>query len=100
MVDLVYTDDPNVGTTTTSIKNYLKGLYDNATESAPAPTFLLLVGDVAQIPAFNGTTDNHVTDLYYASWTTGDNIPDCYYGRFSATNASQLAPQIEKNAHV
>lgn len=96
LVDLVYTDDPNVGTTTTSIKNYLKGLYDNATESAPAPTFLLLVGDVAQIPAFNGTTDNHVTDLYYASWTTGDNIPDCYYGRFSATNASQLAPQIEK----
>lgn len=96
LVDLVYTDDPNVGSTTTSIRNYLKGLYDNATESAPAPTFLLLVGDVAQIPAFSGTTGSHVTDLYYACWTAGDDIPDCYYGRFSATNASQLTPQIEK----
>lgn len=96
LVDLVYTSDANVGTTTTSIKNYLKGLYDNATEASPAPTFVILVGDVAQIPTFTGNSDLHATDLYYASWTNGDNIPDCYYGRFSATNSNQLAPQIEK----
>ena len=97
LVEVAYTDDSNVGTTTTSIKNFIQSKYDNATAEDPAPTFLLLIGDVAQIPAFTGVADNgHVTDLYYATWTTGDNLPDCYYGRFSAQNVSQLTPQIEK----
>lgn len=90
-----YTDDVLVGNTTTSIKNYLKGLYDAATPSDPAPTFVLLVGDVAQVPAFNGTTETHVTDLYYCEYT-GDFLPEVYYGRFSATNVSELQPQIDK----
>ena len=97
MVDLVYTDEENVGSTTTSISRYLKGLYDNATETEPAPTYVLLVGDVAQIPAFLLTAQNtHYSDLNYVSWTTGDNIPDCYIGRFSAQNLDQLTPQISK----
>ena len=86
-----------IGTTTTAIKNYIKAEYTNATAENPAPTFVLLVGDIAQVPTFTGTTDNsHKTDLYYATWTTGDNLPDCYYGRFSAQNVNQLLPQIEK----
>lgn len=97
LVEIAYTDDSNVGTTTTTIQNFIKAKYNNATTEDPAPTFVLLIGDVAQIPAFTGVSDNsHVTDLYYATWTTGDNIPDCYYGRFSAQNVSQLTPQIEK----
>ena len=96
-VDIVYTDDANVGTTTTSIKNYIMSQYTGATATNPAPTYLLFVGDHGQVPAFSSTEQNsHVTDLYYACWTTGDNIPDCYYGRFSAQNANQLAPQINK----
>ncbi len=96
LVEIAYTDDSNVGTTTTSIKNFIQSKYDNATAENPAPTFLLLIGDVAQIPAFTGVADNgHVTDLYYATWTS-DNIPDCYYGRFSAQTVSQLTPQIDK----
>ena len=100
ITDIVYTGDQSVGTTNTSIAAYVKRQYTEATASNPAPTFLLLVGDVEQIPAFDGrhTTafDSHVTDLYYASWTDGDIIPDCYYGRFSAQNIDQLLPQIEK----
>ena len=97
LVEIAYTDDSNVGTTTTSIKNFIKAKYDNATAADPAPTFLLFVGDKEQIPAFTGQSNSgHITDLYYATWTTGDNIPDCYYGRFSAQNATQLSPQIEK----
>lgn len=95
LVEIAYTG--TIGTTTTAIKNYLKGLYDNATPENPAPTYVLLVGDQAQIPTYNGETMNsHITDLYYFTWTTGDNIPDCYYGRFSAQNLTQLTPQIEK----
>lgn len=97
MVDLVYTDESNVGNTTTSISNYLKGLYNNATESEPAPTYVLLVGDVAQLPAFQLYTSNsHYSDLNYVCWNPGDNIPDCYIGRFSAQNLEQLTPQISK----
>lgn len=96
IVDLALTNNSAVGTTTTSIKNYIKNQYTNATPSNPAPTFVLFVGDVAQIPAFNGTAGSHITDLYYTTFTTGDNLPDCYYGRFSATNATQLSPQLEK----
>ncbi len=98
IVDLVYTDDANVGTTTTSIKNYLKGLYDNATATEPAPTYVLLVGDVAQVPAFQLSSygETHYSDLSYCCWTGNDYIPDCYYGRFSAQNLNQLTPQISK----
>ncbi len=97
LTDIVYTDSAAVGTTTTSISSYIQSQYTNATASNPAPTFLLIVGDHEQVPAFAGTTaTDHITDLYYISWTSGDNIPDCYCGRFSAQNVSQLTPQIEK----
>ncbi len=92
-----YTNQANVGTTTTSIKAYLQGLYNAGTSTNPAPTFVLFVGDVAQIPAFAGTTGTHPTDLYYVTCDgTSDNIPDMYFGRFSATTVAQLQPQIDK----
>ena len=99
LTDIVYTDDPAVGTTTTSIAAYIKSQYTNATADNPAPTYVLLVGDVEQIPAFsaNNQVDNdHITDLYYFTWTDGDFLPDCYYGRFSAQTESQLSPQVNK----
>lgn len=97
ITDIVYTGSTGVGTTTTSIAAYIKSQYTNATAANPAPTYLLIVGDHEQIPAFTGTTDaDHITDLYYISWTSGDNIPDCYCGRFSAQDIAQLTPQIQK----
>ncbi|MCR4964992.1 MAG: T9SS type A sorting domain-containing protein [Bacteroidales bacterium] len=96
IVEIVST--ANIGTTTTAIKNYIAAEYTNATAANPAPTFVLFVGDIAQVPTFTGTASSaHKTDLYYATWTTGDNLPDCYYGRFSAQTLAQLTPQIEKS---
>lgn len=92
-----YTNQPNVGSTSTSIRNYLQGLYNAGTPDDPAPTFIILVGDVAQIPAFSGTTGSHPTDLYYVEYTGGsDYIPEAYIGRFSATNLNELLPQLHK----
>ena len=88
-----YTDNSNVGTTTTSIKDYLKGLYNNPPSGYSPPLYVLLVGDVAEIPSFQ--MSGHVSDLYYFDYT-GDNLPDVFYGRFSASNINQLTPQIEK----
>ena len=90
-----YTSDPAVGTTTTSIKNYLQNFYNTPPTGYEPQSFVLIVGDVAQIPAFSGTTGSHPTDLYYFEYT-GDKIPECYYGRFSANNLTQLQPQIDK----
>ncbi len=86
-----YTDV--IGTTTTSIKSYLQNLYNSGTATDPAPTFVLFVGDVDQVPAFSAS--GHVTDLRYCEYT-GDDIPEVYYGRFSAENVAELQSQIDK----
>lgn len=92
-----YTNNSAVGTTTTSIKAYLEGLYNAGTPANPAPSYVLFVGDVAQIPSFSGTTGSHVSDMYYCEYDGGsDYIPDVYYGRFSATSVAQLQSQIDK----
>ena len=90
-----YTNNPSVGTTTTSIKAYLKNFYQNPPAGYMPQSFVLLVGDVAQIPAFSGTAGSHITDLYFCEYTN-DKLPEAYYGRFSASTLSQLQPQIDK----
>jgi hypothetical protein len=90
-----YTNNPLVGNTTTSIKNYLQTLYNNGTPADPAPSFVLFVGDVEQIPVWAGTAGSHVTDLYYCEYT-GDKVPEVFYGRFSAQNTTQLQTQIDR----
>lgn len=88
-----------------TVANYLKSLYAEATAEQPAPAYLLLIGDVNQFPAFEskinsysmqGLDLDHVTDLYYVTWTNGDNLPDCYQGRFSATDTATVASIINK----
>ncbi len=88
-----YTNNPAVGTTTTSIKNYLQGLYDNPPTGYQKPSFVLFAGDIGQIPTW--MTNSHPSDLYYCDYT-GDNIPDVFYGRFAAQNVTQLQTYIDK----
>jgi hypothetical protein len=90
-----YTNDPQVGTTTFSIKSYIQGLYNEPDPGVEAPSFVLFVGDINQVPTWTGQAAGHVTDLYYCEYTN-DDFPEIYYGRFSAQNASQLQPQIDK----
>ena len=90
-----YIDNPSVGITKESIKSYLQNLYENPATGYNSPTYILFVGDIEQIPSWNGVTDTHFTDLYYCEYT-GDFLPEVYYGRFSAQNISQLNNIIEK----
>ncbi|MCX6831750.1 MAG: C25 family cysteine peptidase [candidate division Zixibacteria bacterium] len=85
-----YTDV--VGSTTAAIKTYLQGLYNT---EYPKPSFVLFVGDTPQIPVWRGTTGSRITDLRYCEYT-GDNLPEVYYGRFSAQTTDELQPQIDK----
>jgi hypothetical protein len=88
-VTVGYTDV--VGTSTTAIKTYLQNIYSGSNPMR----FVLFVGDVAQIPAWSGSAGSHYTDLRYCEYT-GDDLPEVYYGRFSAQTTAQLQPQIDK----
>lgn len=90
-----YLQDTLVGNTKGAIKNYLKGLYNSATANDPAPTYVLFVGDVAQLPTWNGVNGNNATDLYYCEYTN-DMFPEVMYGRFSANDTAELNTQINK----
>ncbi len=92
-VQVAYTDV--IGTTNTAIKSYIQSVYNAGTPEDPPPSFVLFVGDAQQIPPFNGSAGSHVTDLRFCEFTN-DNFPEIYYGRFSAQNATQLQPQIDK----
>jgi len=89
-VTVGYTDD--IGANTTDIKAYLQAIY----EGSDPMEFVLFVGDVQQVPTFTSSQETpHVTDLRYCEYT-GDNLPEVYYGRFSAQTTAQLQPQIDK----
>ena len=90
-----YTNNPLVGNTTTSIHTYLKNMYDNATATDPAPTYLLIVGDIGQVPSFNN--GNHLSDMYFCEFDGGgDFYPEMYYGRFSAITPEDVEVQVHK----
>ncbi len=84
--------------TAATVKTYLQGLYTAGTALDPAPTFALIVGDVAQIGTNTGIDDNTtMTDLYTFTFDSGsDYIPDMYYGRFSATTTTHVTNQVNK----
>lgn len=69
-----------------NISEYIQYAYDNWN---PAPTYLLLVGDVEFIPAhyMNG---GPATDLYYSTVVGDDYYPDIYVGRFPVKTANEL----------
>ncbi len=95
---LVYfTNNPQVGNTNTSIKNFLQSLYQAGTSQDPAPSFVMLVGDHEQIPAFSGSSGSHVSDLYFVTYDgPSDRIPDVNIGRMSAKNVGHLQTLINK----
>jgi hypothetical protein len=91
---------PPAGANRDSIRKHLADMYHTATPLSPAPTFLLIVGDVEQIQSFIGRYTipqgaTHATDLYYAEYT-GDIYPDVLYGRWSAATVEQLQTIVDK----
>ncbi len=90
---LAVTGTPDVGTTKEQIRDYIHGLYNDATPEQPAPSFVLFVGDTGNMPTWN--EGGNVTDRPYCD-VEGDLVPDIFYGRFSATNPTQLQNMLDK----
>ncbi|MDR2083533.1 MAG: C25 family cysteine peptidase [Bacteroidales bacterium] len=93
-MDVNYTDE--IGTTNTAIKALCEEKYNEGVANGKTPSFVVLVGDVAQVPASAvGSKTNRQTDLYYSTFD-GDYFPDMYYSRMSAQTTQQLENIIEK----
>ena len=83
------------GSNYNAIRTYIQNLYNAGVSQGATPTFLVLVGDVAQIPNTTGSSTQKVTDLYYGS-VDNDYFPDMFYSRMSAENTNQLTAIINK----
>ena len=86
------------GTTASAIRTYIQNIWNSATAENPAPSYLLIVGDVAQVPANNASANpsGHITDLTYVRLQGNDFMPEMYFGRFSATDAAAVTNQVNK----
>ncbi|MBQ8703141.1 MAG: T9SS type A sorting domain-containing protein [Bacteroidales bacterium] len=81
-----------------SVKALMRPLW--SADGSRGPRHVLLVGDVALLQAFPGTTHptglgNHVTDLYYAEFT-GDYLPDALLGRWPVNDTAELGAVVRK----
>ena len=90
----VYTT-AQTGTSYSAIRSYIQNLYNTGVSQGQTPTFLILVGDVAQIPATTGNQSQKVTDLYYGS-IDNDYFPDMFYSRMSAESTDQVTAIVNK----
>ncbi len=82
-----------------AVKTLIDGAFGDGLET-PWPTYILIVGDAAQIQAYIGTSrpsglGTHPTDLYYADHT-GDNLPDAILGRWPVNDTAELRAVVEK----
>ena len=92
-----------IGTTPAAIRDTIKDAYDHWPH---APDFVLLVGDVEQVPSnpgeasvSGGASSRHVTDLIYFTVDDTDYLPDIIYARFPAANCSQVQAIVEKTLY-
>ncbi len=77
--------------TSANIENYID-------DQVPAPTYLLLVGDVngGYMPAPIGASSGKVTDLYYAELDGSGYLPDIFYGRLSCETETHITTMVDK----
>lgn len=76
-----------VGSVAGDIRDYIQDYYD--TNSV---TFVLLVGDAAQIPTLHSS--GGASDPSYSLVAGDDNYPDILIGRFSAENSGHVDTQV------
>jgi hypothetical protein len=77
-----------IGSSATQIKSYILNLYNT-----DGLAFVLLVGDVAQIPYYN---NGGASDPSYGFLAGSDYYPEVFTGRLSAENLTQVSSQVTK----
>ncbi len=75
------------------IQAYIQDAYDTW---APAPTYVLLLGDVETIPTTYDGDPERGTDLYYSTVDGADFTPDLFLGRISVDTLEQAETVVQK----
>jgi len=82
----------STGSGASALKSYIQAEYD----SPQGVTYILLVGDVGQIPTNSGTAEGAPSDPCYLKLEGADDYPDAFISRLSATSAAGVQSQVEK----
>ncbi len=80
------------GATASAIKAYIANYYNTN-----GLTFVLLVGDVAQIPTNTGGSLGGPSDNAYGYIVGNDHYSDAFIGRFSAENVAHVQTQVQRS---
>jgi hypothetical protein len=95
-ITVTKTSEISGGVTKENIKAYIADAY----YSWPVPpAYVLLVGDVAQIPTWTGSETGTCTDLYYVTIDEGNYFADIIISRFPAANAAQVTTMVDKTIY-
>jgi len=88
------------GVSKTNIYNYIYDAYYNWTNP---PAFVLLVGDIAEVPTYTGTTGwpgpAGAVDLYYVTVNGSDYFEDIFIGRFSSSDENEITAMVDKTVY-
>ena len=79
------------GGTAAAIGTYVENYYNNN-----GLTYLLLIGDAAQVPTNNGSDLGGDSDNAYAYVTGDDHYVEFFVGRFSAETAADVSTQVDR----
>lgn len=82
-------DVATIGANANAIKAYVASYYETN-----GLTYLLLVGDNAQVPTVTSGDIGGPSDHAYGYLVGNDHYPDIFVGRFSAENNAQVATQV------
>ncbi len=80
----------DVGSNSSAIETYVSNYYNNN-----GLTFLLLVGDIAQIPS--PSISGSASDPSYGFISGNDSYAEVIVGRFSGSNSTQISTQVERS---
>ena len=96
-MDVHYTDE--IGTNASAIKTFITSKYNEGLANGQTPTFLIIIGDNAQVPASQtGSASQCVTDLYYYAVAGGANdyFGDMFHSRFTCENVTEFETVRDK----
>ncbi len=83
-------DVATIGSSASAINSYVSEYYNNN-----GLTFLLLVGDIAQIPST--LVSGSASDVSYGCILGNDFYPEVIVGRFSGGNPAQIQTQVDRS---
>ena len=95
-ITVTKTSDIPGGATKENIHDFIETAYD---EWNVPPSYVLLVGDVAQIPTYFGQSSGTAADLYYVTMNPEDYFPDIFIGRFPAATKAHVNAMVDKTIY-